>query len=151
MSDENSSTRKIAHHSLHHSIIITTRFSDTDAMQIVWHGNYLKYFEDGREAFGSFYGIRYMDMYANGFTAPIVHLEIDYKRSVSFNQPIRVDVTLMNTPASKLIFQYAIYNHLTNELLCEGKTIQVFLNLTGELQLTNPEFFLEWKRKHGLL
>jgi len=119
-------------------------------MQIVWHGNYLKYFEDGREAFGSYFGLRYMDMYSNGFTAPIVHLEIDYKRSVSFNQPIRVDVTFIDSPASKLIFNYSIFNHLTNELLCEGKTIQVFLNLTGELQLTNPEFFLEWKKKQGL-
>ena len=29
------------------------RFSEIDSMQIVWHGEYVRYFEDGREAFGN--------------------------------------------------------------------------------------------------
>lgn len=33
-------------------IPIKVRFSDTDAMGVVWHGNYLRFFEDAREAFG---------------------------------------------------------------------------------------------------
>ena len=37
---------------LSESLIITVRFSETDPLGIVWHGNYIKYFEDGREAFG---------------------------------------------------------------------------------------------------
>ena len=28
------------------------RFSEVDSMKIVWHGEYIRYFEDGREAFG---------------------------------------------------------------------------------------------------
>ena len=132
---------------LGHSIIITTRFSDTDAMQIIWHGNYLKYFEDGREAFGTRYDLRYMDMYKNGFTAPIVHLELDFKKSVSFNEDIRVEVKMEPTLASKLIFHYKIYNNTTHDLLCTCKTIQVFVSTDGELQLTNPDFFVDWKNK----
>ena len=31
---------------------ITVRFSEVDAMQVVWHGEYIRYFEDGRESFG---------------------------------------------------------------------------------------------------
>ena len=40
------------------------RFSETDAMGVVWHGNYLKYFEDGREAFGKEFGMEYLDIYS---------------------------------------------------------------------------------------
>jgi acyl-CoA thioester hydrolase len=51
----------------------TVRFSEVDSMQVVWHGEYVKYFEDGREAFGREYpGLGYLDFYANGYTAPIV-------------------------------------------------------------------------------
>ena len=33
----------------------TVRFSEVDSMQVVWHGEYVRYFEDGREAFGRKY------------------------------------------------------------------------------------------------
>ena len=39
------------------------RFSEIDSMQIVWHGEYVRYFEDGREAFGKQYGLDYMSIY----------------------------------------------------------------------------------------
>ena len=41
-------------------IPINIRFHEVDSLRIVWHGHYLKYFEDGREAFGRKYGIGYM-------------------------------------------------------------------------------------------
>ena len=39
---------------------IRVRFSEVDSMGVVWHGNYLKYFEDGREAFGRKHGLGYV-------------------------------------------------------------------------------------------
>ena len=55
---------------------ITTRvrFDEVDALGIVWHGNYVKYLEDGREAWGRKYGIPYMTIYRevkSGLQAPI--------------------------------------------------------------------------------
>ena len=58
---------------------IRVRFSEVDSMQVVWHGVYVRYFEDGREAFGRTYpGIGYMDFYRNGYTAPIVDMQLQY-------------------------------------------------------------------------
>ena len=48
------------------------RFNETDALGIVWHGNYITYFEDGREAFGREHGISYLDVQQHGYTTPIV-------------------------------------------------------------------------------
>ena len=62
---------------------ILVRFSEVDSMRIVWHGNYLKYFEDGREAFGLKYNLGYLDVYKHNVMIPIVkvncydRLEID--------------------------------------------------------------------------
>ena len=36
---------------------IEVRFSEVDSMSVVWHGNYVKYLEDGREAFGKEFGL----------------------------------------------------------------------------------------------
>jgi acyl-CoA thioester hydrolase len=58
---------------------IQIRFSDTDALGIVWHGNYIKYFEDGREAFSAEHGIELPSMYNEGFATPIVKSLCDTK------------------------------------------------------------------------
>lgn len=44
--------RKTAEASLVGKTSLRVRFSEVDSMQIVWHGEYVRYFEDGREAFG---------------------------------------------------------------------------------------------------
>ena len=54
--------RKTAEASLVGKTSLRVRFSEVDSMQIVWHGEYVRYFEDGREAFGrEFAGLGYMD------------------------------------------------------------------------------------------
>ena len=56
------------------------RFSEIDSMQIVWHGEYVRYFEDGREAFGKQYGLDYMSIYREGYMVPIVDCPLVKKR-----------------------------------------------------------------------
>ena len=45
---------------LSEKVAINIRFSEVDSLLIVWHGHYLKYFEDAREAFGRKYGLGYL-------------------------------------------------------------------------------------------
>ena len=51
---------------------VEVRFSEVDSMNIVWHGSYALYFEDAREAFGARYGLDYLNIFANGYYAPLV-------------------------------------------------------------------------------
>ena len=44
---------------------IKVRFSEVDSMGILWHGHYIKYFEDGRESFGRSFEFGYMNIYHN--------------------------------------------------------------------------------------
>ena len=67
------------------------RFSEIDSMQIVWHGEYVRYFEDGREAFGKQYGLDYMSIYREGYMVPIVDLTCQFKQSLSFGEEAIVD------------------------------------------------------------
>ena len=129
---------------------IRVRFNETDPLGIVWHGNYIIYFEDGREAFGRTHGISYLHIHSNGFTTPIVKSVCEHKLPLHFNELARIETTIVNTPAAKMIFRYTIYNE-QNQVACTGETIQVFLDGNGNLLLTNPSFYEEWKRKVGLI
>ncbi len=129
---------------------ILIRFNEADPLGIVWHGHYIRYFEDAREAFGKQHNMGYMHFFKQGVVVPIVHAECNYKKSVKFGETIWVEATFIPTDAAKIKFEYIIYN-AANQVVATGSTIQVFLDKeTQTLQLVNPPFFEEWKLSLGL-
>ncbi len=128
---------------------IRVRFNETDPLGIVWHGYYITYFEDGREAFGREHGISYLDIHAHGYTTPIVRSECEHKMPLRYGDIARIETTIVDSPAAKMIFRYKIFD-ANNNVACTGETIQVFLDGNGDLSLNMPAFFEEWRRKVGL-
>jgi acyl-CoA thioester hydrolase len=57
-----------------------------------------------------------------------------------------VETKFINSPAAKITFEYTIYRESDMELLVKAKTIQVFTDRQGQLILTSPEFFMDWKK-----
>ncbi|WP_353164771.1 acyl-CoA thioesterase [Empedobacter brevis] len=133
---------------VHHSNF-AVRFNETDPLGIVWHGNYITYFEDGREAFGRHFGISYLDIQKSGFVTPIIKSVCEHKFPLKYGDKCRIETTYEDTLAAKMIFKFKIFNQ-NEKLVCIGETIQVFLDKEGELMLTLPPFFEEWKKKVGL-
>jgi acyl-CoA thioester hydrolase len=130
---------------------IRVRFVETDPLGIVWHGNYIQYFEDGREAFGRHHGISYLDQKDNGYASPIVKSGSEHKLPLRYGDIATVRTIYVDSPAAKMIFRYEIFNP-DGGLVCTGETVQVFVSLdSGDLSLTIPEFFKEWKMKEGLI
>lgn len=129
---------------------IQVRFSDVDSMGVVWHGNYIKYFEDGREAFGNLYGINYMDFYHKGVLIPLVKINCDYKKPLKYGDTAVIETRFLNCEAARLQYEYVIYRNETDEVVATGSSVQVFLTPDMELMLDFPHFFLEWKKKQGL-
>lgn len=127
---------------------ITVRFSEVDSMRVVWHGQYVRYFEDGREAFGrEFSGLGYLDFYANGYTAPIVDMQIQYVLPLTINDIAIIETRYIATDAAKLCFEYLIYRHGDGALVARGSSVQVFVNADGNMELNNPVFFDKWKKQ----
>jgi acyl-CoA thioester hydrolase len=131
-------------------IEIDIRFSETDAMGVVWHGNYLKFFEDGREHFGKTYGLEYLTIYDSGYFTPIVKSEIDHKAPVYYGQAIKVITRYIASKSAKIMFEYEVVNTTTNELAATGKTMQVFLDKESRtLELLTPNFYRRWKEANN--
>ncbi len=130
-------------------IQLKVRFNECDPLQIVWHGNYLKYFEDGREDFCIQHGISYLDLKKLGYASPIVKSTCEHKLPLQYGDTFYVETTFQPVTAAKLIFTYKILKE--DKLVCSGETTQVFLNESNDLILINPPFFLDWKKKMGLI
>ena len=137
--------------SLTHTTEIIIRFSEVDSMGIVWHGNYAKLFEDGREAFGKKYGLSYLDVYENKYMTPLVKLNFDYKQPLEYGDTAIIETKYIPTEAAKIVFQYTIYKKGANHIIATGESTQVFVNLQRELMLTPPAFYDTWKKKMGFI
>jgi len=130
-------------------IPLKVRFNECDPLQIVWHGNYLKYFEDGREDFCIQHGLSYLNLKKLGYSSPIIKSTCEHKLPLQYGDTFYVETTFQPADAAKLIFTYKILKE--DKLVCLGETTQVFLNESKELVLINPPFFLDWKKKMDLI
>jgi acyl-CoA thioester hydrolase len=136
---------------LSQEINIKVRFSEVDSLSIVWHGHYTRYFEDAREAFGEKYGLRYQDIYGQGFVTPIVKLHCEYKLPLRYGDTAKVEVIYHDVKAARIEMAYKVTHSVSGLLLATGSSTQVFLDRKNrELQLIMPAFFEEWKKKWGV-
>jgi len=129
---------------------IIVRFSEVDSMHIVWHGNYLKYFEDGRESFGLKHNLGYLDVYKHKVMIPIVKVSCDFKLPLEYGDTAIVETRYIPSEAAKILFEYTIYRKKDMEIAATGNSIQVFITPDGELMLTSPSFYLDWQKKWGI-
>ncbi len=130
---------------------VPIRFSEVDSLRVVWHGHYLRYFEDGREAFGTKFDLEYLDIYEkDGYALPLVKEIVEHKRPLKYGDKAIVETTFVNSPAAKIIFRYQIFRESDGLLAATGETTQVFVDREGLLSFIVPEFFNSWKKKNSL-
>jgi acyl-CoA thioester hydrolase len=130
---------------------IKVRFSEVDSMRFVWHGAYSLYFEDAREVFGAQYGLGYLDIFGQGFYAPLVDLKFSFKKPLVYDSKARIDIVYRPTPAAKIVFDYTIVDLSDQAIVATGTSVQVFLDKNYQLVWVNPPFYEAWKQKMGLL
>jgi len=129
---------------------IKVRFGEVDSMSIVWHGNYVKYLEEGRESFGQHFGISYLEIYSHGIMAPVVNMNIDYKKQVQYGDSVVVETEYIDSEAAKIQFKYRLFRKSDGELVATARTTQVFISMQREMLLYPPQFALDWKKRMGL-
>ena len=123
------------------------RFSEVDSMNVVWHGAYSLYFEDAREAFGKKYDLGYLKIFRNGFFAPLVELNFQYKKPLIYGMHPFITIKYRPTDAAKIVFDYEIHNNADNSLIATGHSVQVFMDVNYQLVWFIPPFYKEWKEQ----
>lgn len=132
------------------TIKIRAPFYDVDAIQMVWHGNFLKYLEQGRESFGEKFGLEYMHIYNSGYYAPIADLHLSYKNPARFGDVLIVETTFRPCRGAKLTFDYTVTRESDGALILQATTIQLFVTHGGMFEVSIPDFYAKWKVDHDL-
>lgn len=132
---------------LSETIKVNIHFYDVDSVNIVWHGNYLKYLENGREAFGKKYGIGYMDVYNQGYVTPIVDLRVRYLNMIAYEEILLVKTVYVPSKSAKMVYNYTIYKESDMSVAVEASTTQLFMSKDGVFEVSAPSFFREWRKK----
>lgn len=131
-----------------HSIELEVPFFDVDAMNIVWHGHYVKYLEVARCAFLSAIGYDYNEMGRQGFGWPVVQMNLKYVKPARFGQKIRVETAVVEIE-SCLRIDYTITDIESGAKLTKASTTQVAVSIeSGEMQFQTPESWLKAVQRH---
>ena len=119
-------------------VTIEIPFHDVDAMGIVWHGHYAKYFEIARCALLESIDYNYHQMKASGYSWPVVDMHVRYAKSATFRQKIVVVATLVEWE-NRLKVSYLIKDAADGRRLITGSTTQVAVHIeAGELCFESP-------------
>src|SRR5690625_6737218 len=84
------------------AIEIRIRYGETDAMGVVYYGNYSLYLEEGRTEWLRDIGYTYKGLEDSGIMLPVVQLKIDYKHPAGYDDLIRVTTRLKELPTAKI-------------------------------------------------
>jgi len=124
-------------------IELQVQFYDVDMMEIVWHGHYVKYFEQARCALLDKLDHNYRQMRDSGYAWPVIDLQVRYVRGAQFGQRIIVRADLVEWE-SRLKINYLISDAKTGERMTRGSTVQVAVEIaTREMQFASPQVFID--------
>ena len=122
---------------------LTVPFFDVDMMEVVWHGHYVKYFEEARCALLDKLGHNYRQMREAGYAWPVIDLQVRYVRGAQFGQRIRVRADLVEWE-NRLKINYLITDVATGERMTRGSSVQVAVEIASrEMLLASPKVFVE--------
>lgn len=126
----------------YHQTQFRVRYSETDQMRVVYHGNYVQYFEVGRVEWLRNKGISYKWMEENGIMLPVVSLTMNYKKPARYDELLTLRTILKNRTTVKLEFDYELYNE-KKELLTTGNSILVFVDMKTGKPMAPTQYILD--------
>ncbi len=123
---------------------IRVRFSETDAMAVVYHANYLPWFEVARTELLAKLGLPYIDLHVKGFLLPVLEVSVKYKAPARFGDDLIVRAFIKEKPRARIKIEYEVLRG--EEILTTGTTLHAFMNREARAILP-PKFFLETLEK----
>ena len=100
---------------------LRVRYAETDAMGVVYYGNYLAYFEDGRVAYLQRKGIPYSAMEAAGVYMPVAEAHCTYRAPAHFEDELSVETSIGEAGRARVRFEYVVKRG--DDVLAEGYTV----------------------------
>lgn len=128
--------------------LIEVPFYDLDPMNVVWHGNYIKYLEVARCDLLAKIGYTYDNMKTDGFAYPVATMDLKFIKPSVFLQKLKIKTTIEDVEPA-LNIKYEIFDAETNEKIFKAKSMQICVDTkTRESIYSAPENFLKKLREY---
>lgn len=108
---------------------VTVRYAETDMMGIVYHANYLPWFEIARTTLLKGIGVPYTRLEAEGFRLPVLEIAARYLRPAVYDDTLDITATLAEMPALRIKLDYRVQRG--DELLATGSSMHAFVDRQG--------------------
>ena len=118
---------------------IRVRYAETDQMNVVYHANYITYFEVARTEAIRELGFTYREMEAMGVEMPVTEIIVRYLRSAQYDDILTVKTQLRTLPEKHHIdFYQEIFNE-KGKLITSGKVTLFFLDKATKKRSKMPD------------
>ncbi len=118
------------------------RYSETDQMGVVYHGNYAQFFEMGRTEWLRSLGVTYKYMETSGIMLPVISIKFNFIKSALYDDILTISTFLKKEPMVKIEFEYEIKNQ-NDELICTGNSVLAFMNMKTKKPSRCPDYLLK--------
>ncbi|SER09596.1 acyl-CoA thioester hydrolase [Gracilibacillus ureilyticus] len=122
---------------------IKVRYQETDQMGVVYHANYLIWFEIGRTAFIEELGFKYHEMEAEGIVSPVIDAKIQFKQPIRYGEEAYVETWLESYNGIRTTYGYRILNN-NNEVAVTGETQHVIVQKHSFRPQSLKKKFPDW-------
>lgn len=117
---------------------VTVRYAETDMMGIVYHANYLPWFEVARTQLLREQGFPYRQLEADGYRIPVLEVSAKFIRPAVYDDQLTIVVTMREKPLLRIRLEYEVFRG--EELLATGQSAHAFCDLTGKPTRPPPGF-----------
>jgi acyl-CoA thioester hydrolase len=115
-----------------HETTVRVRYAETDQMGVVYHSNFLVWFEVGRVELLRSLGFSYKDMEQQDDShIPVVEVNCRYEKPARYDQMMRIRTTLADARKRTLRFTYEVFLAATGQRLATGETRHVVCDSQG--------------------
>ena len=109
-----------------HEVRLRVRYAETDQMGVVYHSNFLIWFEVGRVELMRALGFNYKDMEErDGCFIAVADVRCRYKLPARYDDEIIIRTWVRNLRTSLVHFGYEVVRATDSALLAEGETVHV--------------------------
>jgi acyl-CoA thioester hydrolase len=114
-----------------HSVTkIRVRYAETDRMDVVYHSNYLVWFEAARIQMLDEIGIPYREIEERGLFLPVLTVSATYKSPARFDDRLEVHLFMKEKPRGRIHFDYEVLRQ--GERLALGQSSHGFMDRRGK-------------------
>jgi acyl-CoA thioester hydrolase len=119
---------------------VTVRYAETDMMGVVYHANFMPWFEIGRTTLLKEQGLPYRELEAQGYRLPVLEISAKYHRPAVYDDTLTIITVLKEKPLLRIRLSYEVRRG--HELLATGESSHAFVDLQGK-PVRPPPIFVE--------